>query len=234
LFSIVARRSISSEDIIDLFEFEGWWLVLRKKGTSVYRTTLMRPEVEPFAMNLAKSTSSVRKVDHSGSREVGCGIVIPVSTVAWDESSEGVVVAVVSSDEAVWEEFRGVEVGILLREALFLAELLAGLVPVAVAVAEGTALGGVVVVRLFLLSLLLLSVVVAALEADGAVLSESVERELLRDEAESDSEEALLEKTLWGRCLILVRYKLARFSARLVLLCDSVDWGESPSRSARV
>lgn len=224
LFSIVALRSMSSDERTDLFEFEGWWLVLRRNGTSVYLTTLIRAAVEVFAVNLPKSTSTVRKVDHSGSREVGCGIVMPVSAVAWDEPSDGVVVVVVSKDEAVWEEFRGVEAAKLLREALFFEEILTGLVVVVGAVVE-------VVVPCAVGVLLVLSPTVAALEADGAVLSESDDRELLTDEDERETEDALLEKTLWGRCFIFVKYKVARLSARLrVLPCVSVDWRESGSR----
>lgn len=227
LFRIVARRSISSDERTARFQFEGWWLVLRRKGTRVCLTTLIRAAVGVFAANLAKSTSTVRNVDHRGSREVGWGIVMPVSAVAWDELSEAVVV--VSRDEEVWDEFRGLEAAKSLREASFLEEMLTGLAVAAVVVIGEAAAPCVFVV------LLLLSLVVAALAADGAVLSESDDRELLTGEDERETEDALLEKTLWGRCLIFVKYKVARFSARLrVLPCDSVDWRESGSRSLGV
>lgn len=99
LFKIVARRSKSSGASSFVFVLDGWCDVLRRKGTSVDRTTFMRMGVEFLATNLENSLSSVRKVDHSGSPDVGCGIVMLVSAVEWDACSEVAAVTMVSRDE---------------------------------------------------------------------------------------------------------------------------------------
>lgn len=99
LFNIVARRSKSSGESCFVFELDGWCDVLRRKGTSVDRTTFIRMGVEFLATNLENSLSSVRKVDHRGSPEEGFGIVMLVSAVDWDAFSEVAAVTVVSKDE---------------------------------------------------------------------------------------------------------------------------------------
>jgi hypothetical protein len=66
---------------------------------------------------------------------------------------------------------------------------------------------------------------VAAELTDGAQPSaESAVADLVALRAEDVGDEELRTKMLWGLCLTFVRYMLARFKARLVLLNESVDW----------
>lgn len=84
--------------------------MLWRKGINVVRTMPIRGEVVVLAVNFAKSVSRIRNVFHKGSREPACGIVMSVSAVdrvEWDAFS----VETESTEEAVWEEFRGVEEG---------------------------------------------------------------------------------------------------------------------------
>jgi len=78
----------------------------------------MRAAVVGLAENLGKSASRMRKVFQSGSLDVGCGIVIPVSAVDWDAFSAD---EAESPDEEACDEFRGIEEPTLLREALYSA-----------------------------------------------------------------------------------------------------------------
>jgi hypothetical protein len=175
LFRMVARRSISSDVRTERFEFEGWYPVLRRNGTRMDRTTLIRPAVEPLVANLENSRSRVRKVAQSGSREVGCGIVRLVSTVDCEVFSDALLaVAVsvsgsVSTDGARWDEVREVVELTLLYEGFFAtAGELGALIG---ADAEGE------------------SLVVAPLPTEVLRLID----------------EELLEKTFCGFCLIFVR-----------------------------
>lgn len=53
---------------------------------------------------------------------------------------------------------------------------------------------------------------------EDALLSMSLDLELLTDEADTEVDDELLEKTLWGRCFIRATKMLARCRARLRLL----------------
>lgn len=53
---------------------------------------------------------------------------------------------------------------------------------------------------------------------EDALLSMSLDFELLTDEADTEVDDELLEKTLWGRCFIRATKVLARCRARLRLL----------------
>jgi len=180
---------------------------LRRKGTRTPRTAAILAAVEFLAANLPKSASRLRKVAHSGSRELGCGIVRAVSAVDWEASSDEVPASEVQV-EAVWEESRRNREWLRLCSVIFSA---AGVVVVVPVVALGGAASDVA--------------------SDGeAALSGSMVFAAARDEAERDVEDALLTNTLCGFCLILVKYTLARLSARPVLLSESADRLASRSR----
>jgi hypothetical protein len=122
---------------------------------------------------------------------------MPVSVVDWEEFSKSTAaVVVVSTDEAVWDESRGVEEEATLLRASFLS---------AAARLASFAAGKAAAGELLLLLLGLVLVVVAHPVADGAVLLESAGRELLADDVDNEREDALLEKTFWGFCLIFVK-----------------------------
>ena len=212
LFNIFARRSTSSGVRIRRLVFEGWCNVLRRNGTRVDRTTTIRAEVMFLAVSFENSASRVRNVDQSGSRDVGCGIVMVVSSVDSDAFSEAEAVVLASSDEEpVWDELRGVEDGVMLRlKTSFLLVGMASLGTVADVLLLGGSLTAVEATEEVeeaeeAEEVVVVVVVAALVGADGAVLSTPAGLELRFDEADKESEEALLTNTLCGFCLMRVR-----------------------------
>jgi hypothetical protein len=162
---------------------EGWWEVLRRNGINDVRSMVIRAAVVAFAQNFEKSVSRIRNAFQSGSLEVGCGIVMPVSAVDCEAFS----VPAESTEEEVWEELRGAEdEATLLRESLSRSTAkLSSFAAVAAAdesLAADLALKGVLTAPM--LPLVLLS---------------SVEVKDGRDDV------LLEEKTAWGFCLNRVR-----------------------------
>jgi hypothetical protein len=189
---------MSSAVKMDRFEFDGWYAVLCRKGTRMDLITLILPAVEPFAANLANSASSVRNVAQSGSRDVGCGIVTLVSAVDWETFSDVLLAVVASVSNSVsTDEARCDEV----RDV---AELTLLYEAFFVTAGETRALVGVE-------------------DEEERPQSELLVAAGLPTCALAGAEEEFLENTLWGFCFILVRYTLARFKARLVLLGGSAE-----------